>query len=144
MRPALIGIRVSLAACLCCFMNTCAILCVFLRRINTVSQSVRQPTFSNNDLAISLDKAGRRGWYSVAKQRRLRGPRDAACNSSFWNIHACQRGFYYDLHGPLFTADFARLILSNAYTRLGVYTQGDSDVISFHIYASWFSPPSCG
>ena len=24
------------------------------------------------------------------------------------------------------------------------YTQGDSDVISFHIYASWFSPPSCG
>jgi len=28
--------------------------------------------------------------------------------------------------------------LSNA------YTQGDADVISFHIYASWFSPPSCG
>jgi len=25
-----------------------------------------------------------------------------------------------------------------------VYTQSDSDVISFHIYASWFSPPSCG
>jgi len=24
------------------------------------------------------------------------------------------------------------------------YTEGDSDVISFHIYASWFSPPSCG
>ena len=23
-------------------------------------------------------------------------------------------------------------------------TQGDSDVISFHIYASCFSPPSCG
>jgi len=22
-------------------------------------------------------------------------------------------------------------------------TQGDSDVISFHIYASWFSAPSC-
>ena len=22
-------------------------------------------------------------------------------------------------------------------------TQGDSDLISFHIYASWFSPPSC-
>jgi len=27
---------------------------------------------------------------------------------------------------------------------LNFYTQGDSDVISFHIYASWFSPPSCG
>jgi len=25
-----------------------------------------------------------------------------------------------------------------------IYTQGDSDVISFRIYASWFSPPSCG
>jgi len=25
-----------------------------------------------------------------------------------------------------------------------VYTYGDSDVISFHIYASWFSSPSCG
>jgi len=25
-----------------------------------------------------------------------------------------------------------------------VYTKGDSDVISFHIYASWFSPPSSG
>ena len=24
------------------------------------------------------------------------------------------------------------------------YTQGDSDIISFHIYASWFPPPSCG
>ena len=24
------------------------------------------------------------------------------------------------------------------------YTQGDSGVISFHIYASWFSPPFCG
>jgi len=24
------------------------------------------------------------------------------------------------------------------------FTQRDSDVISFHIYASWFSPPSCG
>ena len=24
------------------------------------------------------------------------------------------------------------------------YTQGDSDVISFRIYASWFLPPSCG
>ena len=24
-----------------------------------------------------------------------------------------------------------------------LYT-GDSDVVSFHIYASWFSPPSCG
>jgi len=24
------------------------------------------------------------------------------------------------------------------------YTQGDSDVISIHIYASWFSPPSSG
>ena len=22
-------------------------------------------------------------------------------------------------------------------------SKGDSDVISFHIYASWFSPPSC-
>ena len=26
----------------------------------------------------------------------------------------------------------------------GNYTYGDSDVISFHIYASWLSPPSCG
>jgi len=25
-----------------------------------------------------------------------------------------------------------------------LYTTGDSDVISFHIYASWFSPPCCG
>ena len=24
-----------------------------------------------------------------------------------------------------------------------LYTHGDSDVISFHIYASWFLPPSC-
>jgi len=24
------------------------------------------------------------------------------------------------------------------------YTYGNSDVISFHIYASWFLPPSCG
>ena len=24
-----------------------------------------------------------------------------------------------------------------------LYTQGDSDVTSFHIYASWFLPPSC-
>ena len=24
------------------------------------------------------------------------------------------------------------------------YTQGDNDVISFHIYASWFPPPSYG
>ena len=24
------------------------------------------------------------------------------------------------------------------------YTYGDSDGISFHIYASWYSPPSCG
>jgi len=24
------------------------------------------------------------------------------------------------------------------------YTLGDGDVISFHIYANWFSPPSCG
>ena len=24
------------------------------------------------------------------------------------------------------------------------YAQGDSDVISFHIYVSWFSPPFCG
>ena len=24
-----------------------------------------------------------------------------------------------------------------------VYTYGDSDVILFHIYASWFLPPSC-
>ena len=27
---------------------------------------------------------------------------------------------------------------------LRMYTQGDSDVMSFHIYASWFSPPPCG
>jgi len=26
----------------------------------------------------------------------------------------------------------------------GFYKQGDSDVISLHIYAIWFSPPSCG
>jgi len=26
-------------------------------------------------------------------------------------------------------------------TLLGFDTQGDSDVISFHVYASWFSPP---
>ena len=25
-----------------------------------------------------------------------------------------------------------------------IYASGDSDVISFRIYASWFSPPSCG
>ena len=24
------------------------------------------------------------------------------------------------------------------------YTYGDNDVISFSIYARWFSPPSCG
>jgi len=24
------------------------------------------------------------------------------------------------------------------------YTQGDSDVIPFHIYAGWFLPPPCG
>jgi len=24
-----------------------------------------------------------------------------------------------------------------------VHTQGDNDVISFHIYANWFPPPSC-
>ena len=29
-------------------------------------------------------------------------------------------------------------------TQLLWYTESDSDVISFHIYASWFSPPSCG
>jgi len=40
------------------------------------------------------------------------------------------------------------LVQSNQrqYARIRIYinTQDDSDVISFHIYASWFSPPSCG
>ena len=36
--------------------------------------------------------------------------------------------------------DFDYLVSGKA----SAYTYGDSDVISFHIYASWFSPPFCG
>ena len=32
----------------------------------------------------------------------------------------------------------------NARQKLNIHRVGDSDVISFRIYASWFSPPSCG
>ena len=40
-----------------------------------------------------------------------------------------------------------RPVVMNGWTNghiMTVYTQGDSDVISFDIYASWFSPPPCG
>ena len=33
---------------------------------------------------------------------------------------------------------------THIYDFFSPYTQGDSDVISIHICASWFSPPSCG
>ena len=39
----------------------------------------------------------------------------------------------------------AAVLAAVAYQPDGLkYTQGDSDVISFHIYASWFPQPSCG
>ena len=46
------------------------------------------------------------------------------------------------VYGPAIASCFDLLITVNFSAPPNTY--GDSDVISFHIYASWFSPPSCG
>jgi len=66
------------------------------------------------------------------------------------SVRACVRVLYTcarsealcDLFATNFYS-FVTLCNSQSTTRV-VYTKGDSDVISIDIYASWFSPPSCG
>jgi len=57
-------------------------------------------------------------------------------------VHVRPVGSMCDLFATNFYS-FVTLCNSQSTTRV-VYTKGDSDVISTDIYASWFSPPSCG
>jgi len=71
------------------------------------------------------------------------------CNSLVFYVST----FYFFILWAVVSAAYSALLSCSYFERINdddddnttnANTSGDSDVISFHIYASWFSPPSCG
>ena len=75
------------------------------------------------------------------------------CDCVFCNSLVFYVSTFYFLLWAVVSAAYSALLSRSYFERINdddddnttnANTLGDSDVISFHIYASWFSPPSCG